>query len=143
MSSTSNHRVMGTIARGEPYAKFSNTENQTLTNESLPEALRILAEARDNANYRSPCERDPRIWDGVSVTDTDHMREAVLRVEDALRGCRSCLVLSECRGVLATVQTTYDITGVIAGEWVDNTRTGKYIGHYLKNGQWPEEANVT
>jgi len=118
------------------------TPSQTLDNEGLTAALDRVNRERARLEVQSPCEKDPRGWDGLADDGTRSAHDEAVRVMAARIMCNSyCPVLEQCRSVLRAVQDDKEVIGVIAGEWLDDTTTGGHIGVFMNTGSWPEGVN--
>jgi hypothetical protein len=134
--------------KGAEVAPLVEPNSSKIRSQTYPAAIQALARARDVLDGPTPCQANPRGWDGIQeheeLTSTagsvlrghQNLTETAARVERAIEGCAVCPVLDQCDDVLKAVRSTSkpDVEGILAGDWIDSTVTGEYIDQWLKTG---------
>lgn len=142
------HRSRNTAVRGIRVGSEADTPglpkftaNQTLGVPMYTEALGMLNKERQRLDYRSPCESNPSLWDGIDREDgVPSLRREAERIGTAIKLCHACKVFGDCEYVQLAATDTPDlvVTGTLAGTFFDTTESGKHVNQFLSTGYWPE-----
>jgi hypothetical protein len=129
--------IKGRIVRGEPGEQdWLRASASWYTYESFEVSMTNLKHAR--REYVSPCMCDPDLFDPRTEAEANHNRGRprarglstpfAVRVIEAVKRCRGCEVIEQCREVLGTIDPNNPVTeGVIGGVLVDPTSHGDAI----------------
>lgn len=133
--------IRGELMRPAPDdSEYPLLVGEQLNNPAYTKALGALNRERQRLVIESPCESNPSLWDGIdSEEGAQDLADEAIRIEDAIAQCSYCPVLEYCVDVqLVNLESDKPIVrGVMAGVFVDDSKLGGQVSHYLENGEWP------